>query len=109
MGAAAYLAGAIDLNFEHDVHAGGRLRLRGAVVVTEEVRPLEEATRIDVRLELCPGHKMVCIGRLPRSLFASRPGAAQPQLAVAFHEFGNDGALADARGPTRQRQVRSFW
>jgi len=57
-----HLARAVDLDLEDDVAAGRRRGLRRAVVVAEEVRPLEESARVDVRFKLGARHEVVSVG-----------------------------------------------
>ena len=64
-----HLLGAVDLDLEHDVAAGGRLRQRRAVEVAEELGPLEEATVGDALLELLPRDEHV------RAFGLARPAA----------------------------------
>ena len=96
---ALHLLGAVELDLEHDVGRVGLAQLgraRRAVVIAEELGPLEEPALTFVALERLGGREDVGVRSLARTLRAGGPGPAQPQRRVAGHKGIDDGALAHA-------------
>ena len=103
-----HLLGAVDLDLEHDVArrraASGVGR---AVVVAEELGPLEEAAVVDALFERRRVGEDVGVVRLGRALLAGGPRPAQPQRGIALDERIDDGALADPSGAGDDDDQRS--
>src|SRR6478735_7917647 len=95
---ALHLLGTVDLDLEDDVERVAGFRGRTAVVVAEELGPLEKSALLDPALEAGRVGEDVGVVRLGRALFASGPRTAEPQVRVALDEPLDDGSLAD---PTR--------
>ena len=80
----------------------------GALQVTEDLEPLEEAAGVTQGLELLPGDEAV----VPPSTSPGRGGAGRvrdrlPQPGDRAEAAGDDGALADPRRARRARAARS--
>jgi hypothetical protein len=94
--AAEHLAGALDVDLEHQVLSRRRLGQRGAVEVVEDLGPLEEAARLDVGAEGVLVDEVVSVGVLAGPAGTRRPGTAQPELVVSTEQLAYECSLADA-------------
>jgi hypothetical protein len=101
------LFGTLHVDLEEDVGAWRRVGDRGSLEVVEERRPLEEAARLDRRLERGTVDEDIRTTLFfTRARRAGRPAAAQPDAGVSRNELCRNRALAGPTGADEDEDVR---